>query len=382
MLPYPMTTPTIETIDKKQNAIAAIVTSNYIPQALTLYSYIKESNPEQDYIVLVIGEKQDAVGPLPTGPQWIYWEALVDQERRIALAMEFTPFELSCIMRGRFHQYLTTSGYKSWMMVDPDIGIYASLEPIWQQLSSSCIALTPHSNKPVRIDQALPHERNLLKYGLFNAGVVAMRRTECSQEASQWLLERLEQFGHCYPDRQATGLANCNDFEFADQIWLNLLFLYFSADIAILDGEVCNLGHWNLHQGSLSINEGKPYFNGKRVIMAHFSSLPSRDKLSHVSIHTQLYAESPSSTWATLATDYLDRLDRAKASYPADPYHYAHIQPGSNAASKLTSPSHNHCENAGTRFLNKTANRLTSLGRPGKLRNYLKYMLWRLGERL
>jgi hypothetical protein len=50
-------------------AIASIITSNYIPQALTLYSYLQESNPETSLLVLIIGDRGCSPDNLPPGPE-------------------------------------------------------------------------------------------------------------------------------------------------------------------------------------------------------------------------------------------------------------------------------------------------------------------------
>ena len=324
-------------METSQNAIASIITSNYIPQALTLYSYIRESNLTTNFLVLIIGERDSIPQDLPLGPEWIFWEELLNEETRINLATEYIPFELVCVLRGRFHHYLGTKrSFHKWIMVDADIGIVASLDPIWQELDSGCIALTPHASKPVKQDHAFPHEKNILKYGLFNAGVVGMRRSEVAEEASKWLCERLEAFGHSFPDRQASGLPTHHDFEFADQIWLNLLSQYFRESTVILDKEGYNLGHWNLHQGKLELQDGLAYFNGERVVMAHFSGLPPKGELDQVTYHTNLYNENRSKSWALLAKDYLDRLEKAKTSSPYVPYHYSKIQPGNRGDEEKT----------------------------------------------
>ena len=311
-----------------KHAITSIITSNYIPQALTLHSYIQESNPETSFLVLVLGERDSLPQALPPGPEWIFWEDLLNQEMRMKLAKEYTPFELSCVVRGRFHCYLSTKrSFEKWIMVDTDIGILASLDPIWEELDSGCIALTPHASKPVNLDHAFPHERNILKHGLFNAGVVGMKRSQAAEAASQWLCERLEAFGHSYAHRQASGLPTHHDFEFVDQIWLNLLPVYFRDSTVVLGREVYNLGHWNLHQGELELRDGRAYFNGERVVMAHFSGLPVKEDLGLVSSHSKLYSENQSKPWAIMATDYLDRLEQAMTSTPSIPYSYSSIQP-------------------------------------------------------
>ncbi|MEA5416908.1 class I SAM-dependent methyltransferase [Synechococcus sp. BA-132 BA5] len=315
-------------MSQPHRAIATVITSNYIPQALTLYTYIIESNPETSFVVLIVGESADLPETLPSGPEWICWDAILEEEVRLRLATEYTPFELSCVARGRFHHYLATQrAFDRWLMLDTDIGILSDLKPIWQALDSSAIVLTPHASKPVPLQHATAHEGNILKSGLFNAGVVGMKRSAVAQQASQWLSERLEAFGHAHAHRIISGLPNHQDFEFVDQIWLNLLYLYFQSDITVLREETCNLGHWNLHQGELMPRDGVAYFNNQKVVIAHFSGLPDRQNLEMVSAHSQLYLDRPSQAWAAMAEDYLDRLARAERDVPSVPYAYTAIQP-------------------------------------------------------
>ena len=310
-------------------AITSVITLNYIPQALTLFSYIKESNPDVSHLVLIIGEEDCLPSNLPEGPEWICWDAIYDQETRLRLASEYVPFELSCVVRGRFHHHLATQrDFDKWIMLDVDIGVLSNLDLVWRALDSACILLTPHASKPVSNEYVIPHEGNILKSGIFNGGVVGMKRSATAEQASQWLSDRLEVYGHAYAHRQGSGLPNCSDFEFVDQIWLNLMYIYFRSETAVLSKEICNLGHWNLHQGELALQDGVAYFNGERVLIAHFSGLPSIECLAQVSCHSKLYIENQSKPWEILATEYLGRLEKAKASSPSIPYSYANIQPG------------------------------------------------------
>lgn len=365
-------------MQESENAVASVVTSNYIPQALTLYSYIKETNPNTSYLVLIIGERDQMPKQLPAGPEWIYWDELADHDTRYRLAEEYMPYELACVVRGRFHSYLGSKrSFRKWIMVDPDIGILASLDPIWKELDSACIALTPHASKPVRLDQSYPHERNFLKHGLFNAGVLGMKRSETANEASQWMSERLEAFGHSYASRKALGLPNHHDFEECDQIWLNLLLLYFRESIVILDRAGFNLGHWNLHQGNLDIKDGIAYFDGEEVVMAHFSGLPPEDSLDQVTYHISLYSNNRSVAWATLARDYLDRLEHAKMNSTTIPYSYNDIQPGRiRQQEQATTPI------SAVTPKSLLKNVITGLGSPEKVKVGLKLIRWKLKQTL
>lgn len=304
-----------------------MVTSNYIAQAYVVFTYLRESNPDVSYVVLVVGERPEASSQLPEGPQWIYWDELLDQESRWTLARNYTPFELSCVMRGRFHHYFATgTAYEKWIMVDTDIAIIGSLDPLWNALDQGCIALTPHTTKPVEAHFAVPHEANILRCGMFNGGVVGMRRSEEATRACQWLQDRLESYGHSHPHRVAAGMQPHEDFEYVDQIWLNLMATYFWGSVTVVAEEICNLGHWNLHQGSLRIDGGMATFNHQPVVIAHFSGLPT-DRLATVSAHSKLYLKDPCSAWESLASEYLHRLENAKMSIVQLPYSYDRLQP-------------------------------------------------------
>ena len=354
------------------HAITSIITPNYISQALTLYAYIKESNPNTSHLVMIVGEEVVSPRDLPEGPEWIYWDQVYDKETRLHLASQYTPFELACVARGRFHHYMSTKrNFDKWIMLDTDIGVLARLDLFWHAMDSACIVLTPHASSPVNSKLAIPHEGNILKSGIFNGGVVGMKRSETAKQASGWLSERLEAYGHASAHRQDTGLPSFYDFEFVDQIWLNLLYLYFRKDVKILDQEICNLGHWNLHQGELNLQDGLAYFNGERVLVAHFSGLPPKEALGQVSMYSKLYTENESIPWAIMATQYLERLERTKARCPTLTYSYTMIQPGS--AAKEASGEH------AKRFLKNMVHKFScSLQSPSKFVGVIKFTSWKL----
>lgn len=360
-----------------QHALGTIVSANHIPQALTLYSYASETNPDSHFIIFLVGER-GANYQLFAGPEWIWWDQLLSDGERDALAREYTPFELVCSIRGKVHHYLATCRqFQKWVIIDTDIGIYSSLKPIWDVLDSASIAFAPHAEKPVGSAYVPQHEGAFIKGGLFNGGVVAMKKSLVAEQASHWLDSRLRSFGHAFENRSAAGMVNYYDFEYVDQIWLNLLFLYFRADVALLDGEVFNLGHWNLHQGCLAIHDGEAFINGKRLHMAHFSGLPSRDRLSQVSIHSQLYIENPSFAWALLAQDYIDRLGKSRTLCPDYAYPYDEVQPSMNVEPSLASPGHDCLARINSHSILNANSLLNMFRRPDKLRQYIKSLLAR-----
>lgn len=309
-------------------AVTSIVTTDYIPNALVLSSYLREANPEIQYIALIVAERDDIPDNLPNSTEWLCWDEIVNKVDRFNLASRYTPFELCCVLRGRLHHYLATQrDYTMWAMLDTDIGIFASLNPLWEHLKGNSILVTPHINNPPPVERSLKLERSALNAGMFNAGVVAMARTRMAATIAEWMIERLERFGHAHRQRVALGLPDSYDFEFVDQIWLNFVPIYFTEETVILKDPTFNLGHWNLHEGDLSIRNNTPYLTNSRVVVAHFSGLPRTESLESVSIYTDLYQDQPCSAWAFIASDYLNRLCDAKASIPLVEYSYKNIEP-------------------------------------------------------
>jgi SAM-dependent methyltransferase len=372
-----MTFTTINEYENARRLVGSIVTSNYISQAMVTFGYLKETNPSLPYLVLIIGERSTIESDLPKGPRWMFWDELIEESARYQLAKEYLPFELACVLRGHFHRYLASQPeIEKWALIDTDIGVLASLDPLFDALDRGPIALTLHSTKPIQSDRIVPQESNLLELGLYNGGVVAMRHSEEALHISQWLCERLELYGRCHRSRHWQGLES-QSFEYVDQIWLNLIPVYHPNTVIIRD-EVFNLGHWNLYQGELSIQGGRALFDGKPVVMIHFSGLP-KDRLDFVAAHDSIYREKPCQAWAELASEYLRRSNLSKAEHFPFPYCYIDIQPNSERGRphQLPTAVASSIHTVGSKR-NKIKRAISRLRSPRQLYGGFRYIGWRL----
>jgi len=156
--------------------------------------------------------------------------------------------------------------------------------------------------------------------------------------------------------------------------------MYFQSDTAILSDETCNLGHWNLHQGELEFRGNKAYFNGRKVVIAHFSGLPDKEQLDLVSAHSYLYTRDRSKPWATMAMNYLSRLDKATASLPSIAYSYSDIQPGYRRKEEkhTTAASKGLRKRFPSKVMRKVARSLKS---PGKIVGGMKLASWQIKQK-
>ena len=66
------------------------------------------------------------------------------------MSFYYSPFELSCALRGMLHEYvLHRTAASAWLFLDSDILVCASLKPIFDQLAGTSILLNPHVTTPM-----------------------------------------------------------------------------------------------------------------------------------------------------------------------------------------------------------------------------------------
>ncbi len=303
------------------NAVACVITGNYIPHALILYRSLIQTNPGTRLIALILGEEDRLNAEIQDGPEWIFWSSLYSETERRQLVEKYTAFELSCATRGRFHEYLhLKSGAQKWIMLDTDMYILSSLDPIWQSLEENTLILTPHSRNP---HQDSDKQVNFIRSGVYNAGFLAFQKCPEALRAIRWFKERTEELGYASPHRQASGMQG-DDYGclFVDQIWLNFMPVFF-ADVNFLGAPQWNLGHWNLEDGVLEKDEsGRYLFDGHQVIVGHFSAI-DLDHPEYVSTHAPRYREKPNFTWAAMAAAYVEALLHAREAGARIGYCYA-----------------------------------------------------------
>lgn len=290
-------------------AVCCIVTNNYAADAACLADHVQDSNPDIPVYALVIGDVPAIPRTtLPTNLHWIPWSELLDEQERHAYVTRYSAFQLSCALRGLCHAHMhTATPHDRWVMLDGDMAVLSSLSPVWDQLETNEILLTPHCTKPVPLDQVIPYEVSVLDHGIYNGGFVAMRRGDESLAAAKWLASRLGEWCYQGPLRTTDpGLRFLRLFD--DQLWLNLIPIYFDK-VFLLRDEVFNLGHWNLYQGTLEYRDSSSTFDGRPVIVAHFSGV-DRHCPEKVSRHSRLYEKRPSQAWADLFRQYDRRRSR------------------------------------------------------------------------
>jgi hypothetical protein len=221
-------------------AACTIVSPNYLAFARTLAKSFLEHHPEQLFFVLIVADLHDA-SPFKAE---VFTAVLLNHigvPHLRSVAMKYDILELNTNVKPTFMKFLiATYGLDALIYLDPDIFVYAPLDPVSAALEAGASAvLTPHMTSPV-YDGHSPSEQDILYNGTYNLGFIAVSGSARSLTILDWWEQRCLDLGF---SEGRTGL-------FVDQKWMNLAPGLF-GDIAILRDPGCNMAYWNLHERTL-----------------------------------------------------------------------------------------------------------------------------------
>ena len=221
-------------------AACTIVSPNYTAYARTLAASYLAAHPGHGFFVLIVADLDDPA-PFATDaftPVMLGEIGLTDVRGE---AMKYDILELNTNVKPTFLKHLIARyGLEALVYLDPDIYVYAPLEPVFRELEAGASAvLTPHMTTPV-YDGCSPGEQHLLYNGTFNLGFIAVGNGAESGRLLDWWDRRCLDLGY---SEGRTGL-------FVDQKWMNLAPGMFDR-VAIVRDAGCNMAYWNLHERGL-----------------------------------------------------------------------------------------------------------------------------------
>ncbi len=215
-----------------------IVSPNYLPLARTLAGSYLAQHPGQRFFVLVVADLQDPAlfaGEKAFTPVMLREIGVPDLR---SVAMRYDLLELNTNVKPTLMKYLLHRwGLDALVYLDPDIVVYAPLDPVFAALDAGATAvLTPHMTAPV-FDGKSPSEQDLLYNGTYNLGFLGVGAGAESRRLLDWWEQRCLQLGF---SEGRTGL-------FVDQKWMNLAPGFFDR-VAVLRDPGLNMAYWNLHE--------------------------------------------------------------------------------------------------------------------------------------
>lgn len=253
------------TTNRKNNAgnknnivVFSISARNYIPYAKTLFDTIKLHHPDAKlYLALadssagLESEEFDfELLDLPSLAEPRVWE--------MAERYNVTEFNTS-IKPFVFERLIEKHPEAIICYFDPDIMLFSPIDEVVDALRGGAQAvMTPHILDP--IEHPWCRDKQMLNFGVYNLGFLAVRGTPAVADAMRWWGNRLEH--QCVIDLPE-GL-------FVDQKWADLL-PSFLDDVHILRHPGYNVAYWNLLQRQVTSGKGGWLVNEQPLRFMHFS---------------------------------------------------------------------------------------------------------------
>ncbi len=244
----------------KENNCAVFTVCNlaYLPKALVLAESLLRVDGE--LLNIYIFDKKIDVDLPESIAKFIWIEDLfVSNLYQMAFKYDITEFSTS------LKPYIALEileNYEKVIFLDPDTCLFDSLKPVLQDLEAKPIILTPHYVHP-HSDQLPDSDIGMMRFGSFNLGFFAVRKTNQGLDFLRWWSDRCIRFG--YFETQF-GLST-------DQKWVSIAPCFFS-DLYVSFNLGYNVAFWNIQERMLEkLPDGKYLVNGEfPLIFFHFSS--------------------------------------------------------------------------------------------------------------
>ncbi len=143
------------------------------------------------------------------------------------------------------------------LYLDPDIFVYAPLDPLIEATLRAGWSLTPHCLEPIVRDGTGPTEREIMATGVYNLGYIGV--TKAALGFLDWWAERLRRDALIDPANQL----------FTDQRWIDLAVPIFSPHIE--RSPSYNVAYWNVDQRNLRRDGAALMVGDEPLRFFHFS---------------------------------------------------------------------------------------------------------------
>jgi len=281
--------------------VFTLCSNNYLAQAKILGDSLLLNNPDYQFIIGLVDRLSEMIDYQP----YQQFEVTPIENLEIsdfeAIWKKYNIIELNTAVKPSFIKYLLKKYPNSQHVLyfDPDIKIYGSLASIESQFESGDILLTPHVNTPIPIDNHSPDESVFLNRGLFNLGFIGIKSNSIPvNQMLDWWEERTLTYGF---DNVSKGL-------FVDQLWVNLVPLYFSR-VSVIKSFGFNCAPWNLHEriNMKRVGTRVVMIDNSELIFYHFSSYKYQapEKISN---YYDRYSLKDNEVLESLYTEYQDDL--------------------------------------------------------------------------
>lgn len=237
--------------------ICTVTSANNLHRAKVMARSAKIHHPEVKVIVCLLEEELH-----PAASDHYFDELVLAKHLDIAnfysFIYEHNVFEAACALKVFTLKYALNQhpGERKFIYLDTDMKLFSPMDELLVKLDKYSIIITPH-----QLEMAW-NTISYVFYGVYNAGFLAVSRSDEAERFLDWWAERMYHF--CFYDNRY----------FVDQTWLNLVPALFNAYIYRNPGY--NMAAWNLHEKNrliTSSNLGSYFFDDQPLCLFHFTCL-------------------------------------------------------------------------------------------------------------
>lgn len=249
--------------NQQHYAVFTVCNLAYLPKALVLANSVYHYNNVRLQIFLFDRKVDVDLSCINADLTWIEDVGVPDFPK---LAFKYDIIELSTSLK----PYLTLRLFEQYdkvVFLDPDTCLYSALTPILADLDRHAIMLTPHYTTP-QTDDISESDVGMMRFGSFNLGFYAVRKSEQGTCFLEWWSNRCLQFS--YMETQF-GLST-------DQKWVSIAPCFFE-DLYVSFNLGYNAAPWNSYERTITKNDqGRYVVNGKfPLVFFHFSNFYGDD---------------------------------------------------------------------------------------------------------
>ncbi len=278
-------------------AVYTTCSFNHIGRALSLEGSVFGHSPDTRFFIGLIDQTDDL--PEKEGHEFIS-AADIGIPYFGEMCAKYGPMELSSALKPFFadHIFRAYPEITEMIYLDSDILVFHDLQVIFDHLETHSILLTPHTFTSIASGNGYD-DRNFLRCGVYNAGFFAVKNSVDGRAFLNWWMGKLRNEGF-YDSKRGM---------FADQLWLNLVPVYFNG-VKILVDPGCNVAYWNLHERQITKKDGKFFVNGDRPLVFYHFSGAAMDCLDsdRLSVHHKAYSFTARPDVRPLFEQYIDEL--------------------------------------------------------------------------
>lgn len=248
-----------------------ICSINYLAQAKILAESLQATNPDYEFVIGLCDRIDGStVDPAALAGLNLLQVHELGIEGFADMTDRYDITELNTAVKPFYIQYFfdTRPDLETVIYFDPDIEVFDKLTGIEEGLAGHNIVLTPHFYTPI-FDNKSRTEQQMFVNGIYNLGFLAVKRSKETFKFLHWWMTKLRT--ECYMDIQ-NGM-------FVDQLYCNMVPLYYEG-VKIDKYPGYNISYWNLHERTLTEENGKYFVNGKPLVFYHYSGIDVKDTKS------------------------------------------------------------------------------------------------------